>query len=86
MTYDTTHHKMESTLNELVDSNSMGTIKDKDTYHVPQTNKVQCVLDNVVIKVVQNALAASYANSAMDEIIINLEDICIRNDVITLEK
>ena len=62
----------------------MATIKDKDTYHVPQTNEVKCVLDDVVDKVVQNALAESYTNYSMDDQIINLEDICIRHDVIDL--
>ena len=62
----------------------MATIQDKDTYHVPQTNKLNCVLGNVVNKIVQNMLAASYANSSMDDLIINLEDICITHNIIDL--
>ena len=52
--------------------------------HLTQGNEVQCVLDDAVKKIVQNGLASSYANAAMGALIVNLDDICVRNDIIDL--
>ena len=83
-TVESRRHEVEKVVNGLVDTVFMATIEIKVYSNVPLDNKVKCVLDDAVNKVIQNLLATNYAKSTINDLTDKLEQICVSYDQIDL--